>query len=194
MSDKPWEEVPATVWRFFTRGYRKLFTVPMFLLFSLVIALPDTTTKLRRSFNFIRDTLYPTTFLTRFEYDVRNEWVAVIWSYQDVEEAKKEVELFKKAYAESGHSIWNDDILLVRDPERSQTWQIVMDLDYGKSEQGTIQARLDELKEFGNKTRHVRNSFGHWLDTATVQLYDLEKFEVTHGKAKNIVKGMSSLR
>lgn len=189
MGDKPWEQIPLTIWHFFTRGKRRFISIPLFCLFSFLVALPDTTTKLKKTYDLAKNQLYPTTFLSRQEYNICNEWIIVVWSYENEKKAESEYNLFKKAYTNSGLEAWNKNVMLVRSPSRKYTWQIIVDPDPGPSSHDNIRNRLTNLQSFGNESDKRRNSFGHWLDAAVVTFYDMEQFEYTHGAIKNMPQG-----
>ncbi len=186
MPDKPWEKIWITIWMAINKGWLRYITTPIFVILVFFIILPDTSTKFSKSKDFIIDFLYPTTFLSRSEFDVCNEWVAVIWSYEDIGYARAEHKKFISAYKATRQILWRNSIYLVRSTKRKNTWQIVIDMASDVSTKEEINRHLKALFEDSNSTIQRRNSFGSWLDNASVEFYDMAEFEYTYGEIENL--------
>lgn len=187
-ADKPWENIKVWLWSLFTKGKRKYITLPLFVMFVVIILFPEYKEKFSKGIEVIHNTFNHKESLSKDEYDVMNEWVSEIWCFDDHTKAKEGYANFVNTYKNSKHSTWINDIFLVRNYKEEKNWCIVIDMDYGNSSKEKTQNRINKLKEYSNSTRDLQNTLGNWLQNYNVKLYDKTVFEKTYGQIKNYKK------
>jgi hypothetical protein len=188
-STKPWEDEVLKLWRFTTKGKRKVLTFPLVAIFILMPAfagLSDSYSKIFTKLSAIvqQEKSVP----SKSESDVFNEWIIVI-GHADSEKSAKELKSdFKKAYLASGHvsyknePIWVNDIFHVRHPKEIGIWLVVIDAFSGESSEKQVKEGLDEMAQLAFSARQLTNTLGHFLYGSSVIYYKKSDFIDTYGK------------
>jgi hypothetical protein len=181
--NKPWEQIPAKIWHWLVKGWKRYITIPIFiLLFIIPIIFHDS---YKKCYSFFHDLFEnKKSFPTKDEADVFNEWVVLISTFNDKIEAEKQLKKFKEVYKSSIHEVWKDDIFFVRNAKQENQWQIVIDAYPGSSSKEDVQGSIDNMWAYC-RTRELENTLGHWLNGATPIFYDSLKFVKTYGHIEN---------
>jgi hypothetical protein len=188
-STKPWEDEILKLWRFATKGKRKVLTLPIVAIFILVPAVAglfDSYSKIwSKLSNIMKQEI---SVPSKSESDVFNEWIIVIGHTKSEKSAKELQGDFKKAYLASGHvnyknePIWVNDIFYVRHPKENGIWLVVIDAFSGESSEEEVKKGLDELAQLAFSSRQLTNTLGHFLYGSKVIYYKKSDFIGTYGE------------
>jgi hypothetical protein len=111
---------------------------------------------------------------TLSERDVLNEWVIKISNSNSFEKAESNLTSCKTAYENSNDYIWTNDIYLVRNPDSSNSWLVVLDAFTGSSDSTTVSNELTRIKSLPSLQRV--------FDNASVIYYSKDKFAKLYGR------------
>ncbi len=186
---KPWEEETLKLWRFATKGKRKVLTLPLVALFILIPAiagLSDSYSKIWQKLSAVvhQEKSVP----SKSESDVFNEWIIAIGRAKSEASAKELKAEFTKAYLSSGHvnyknePIWVNDIFHVRHPTEKGIWLVVIDAFSGESTEEQVKKGLNEMKQLAFSSRELTNTLGHYLYGSEVIYYKKADFINTYGE------------
>jgi len=182
----------ANAFEWWINGIRGFVTIPLTLLIMLFIFFPAWQDALTKSYAAVSNIINPKAYLTRDELDVINEWIIVIWSYGEKDEAEKDFNDFVKAYSNFGDKSRISDIHLVRSDSLKNGWMIVIDWGGNRgskklSEDG-IRILMDQYNKSGSDSlsRMLKNNLGKFFIDAHAHYYDQRQFEYTNGRIINL--------
>lgn len=193
---KPWEKHFVDLYQAATKGTKRYLTVPLILVF---IALPSVAGFLesyQKVYKFSLDIF--TEKVTSIDLEERDllesdEWGLIIHSYSNREEALVAQSKFRKDYFAAKHldsdgeHIWQNDILVVRDPRKYGNWLLAIDMykhDYA-SEQ-TLIAGVKEMLQSETSTGVRGQPLQRWLAAAKPYKFTKAEFEKAWGQIDNL--------
>jgi hypothetical protein len=171
------------VWLIITRGPLVYVTgtiVVTAVLLATVVAFIDNTSKLR--FTIKRLLSEQTATLSKEELEACNEWIAVVETGDSYEQARSRADRFKQAYDQSGHKVWSNNILVVRELTDSSRWLVVVDTWPGRSDQRNVASGIKEMQVYVKGQRDREDTLGMWLVDAHPIDYRLDLFAKTYGR------------
>lgn len=188
-NSKPWEEEVLKLWRFATKGKRKVLTFPIVAVFILIPAIAGLTDSYSRIWSTISATISQEKSVPlKSESDVFNEWIIAIGHAKNESAAKELKTEFIKAYLASGHvnyknePIWINDIFHVRHPTEKGIWLVVIDAFPGESTEEQVRNGLNEMAQLAFSSRELSNTLGHYLYGSRVFHYKKSDFINTYGE------------
>lgn len=187
------DELKSNLWNFLTKGPLFYLTVPVAVIALVVVffaSLIDGGSKLAYS---VRDAFSEkTSYLSKHELEILNEWVALIDYADTYEQAIDRSKQFKEAYANLGSGVWSNNILYVRDPTNKDRWMIVVDIWPSTSSCGHITREIARLQDDSDRTRILQDTVGMWLFNSKAIEFNLQQFEKTYGSVTNLPQNMKS--
>ena len=183
---KTYDDIKRSLWAFLTHGPLFYLTVPLAVLalvISFLVGILDGGSKLA----FIMRDLYSekTSYLSKHELEVLNEWVALIDYADSYEQAVDKANKFSEAYRKSKDGTWDNNILFVRDPEQRGRWAVVVDIWPGASSCNEVRGEIETLWKFSQTTREMEDTLGMWIYNSRPLEFRLDKFEKTYGRVTN---------
>ncbi len=186
---KPWEDEVLKLWRFATKGKRKVLTLPLVAIFILIPAFAGLSDSYSKILTKLSDIVQQEKSVpSKGESDVFDEWIIAIGHAESEKSAKELKSDFKKAYLASGHvnyknePIWVNDIFHVRHPKEKGIWLVVIDAFSGESSEKEVKKGLDEMAQLAFSSRQLTNALGHFLYGSSVIYYKKSDFIGTYGK------------
>jgi hypothetical protein len=190
--DQWFKERVSAAFEWWISGIKGIVTIPLTILIILFFFFPSWRDAFSRSYEDISDLVNPKTYITRDELDVINEWVILVWSYEEKESAVKDFGSFVSSYSTFGDKSRIRDIHLVRSDRKRDVWMIVIDWGGGKgssrlSEEGIkiIKSEYD-LSGSDSLSRAIKNNLGEFFADAHAHYYDQKSFEYNNGDIVNL--------
>lgn len=180
------EQLLADGFSWLIGGKKRYLTIPLTIIFILCVFFPAWRDNFLKSYKVISDLISPTTYITRDELDVINEWIIVIWSYDDKELANSDYKKLCSAYKQYGDTTQLNDIHLVRSCKAQNSWMLTFDYGTGKQTKEAIIKGIEKIKKDYNDNRTLLNNLGQTFDDCYPLYYCQKDFEYINGKIINI--------
>lgn len=187
--NEPWKKLWSLVWLWSIKGKRKYFTIPIFVIISILVVFPVLRGKVNDGISDLKNIFSPKSYLSRSEDDVIDEWIAYIWEYPDEKDAESHKDDFFKELKKLKYrnGAYLNDIYIVRSIEEKGIWWLVVDMGRGKSSKNDVDKEIEGIKSFSwHNSRQMGSSIIQHLQGAKPVFYDLDRFEKIYGKVQNI--------
>jgi hypothetical protein len=180
------------IWRTATRGLLVYVTgsiIVVGVLLAGVVTFVEDSSSL--AFRISEALAEQTSVLSKHELEVCNEWVVVVERGDTYEQARDRASLFKEAYDDSGHGLWSNEILVVRDPENTNRWLVVVDFWPGRSTEQEVAGGIRHLNihvddSIGSDRRALQDTLEMWLRDTNPYEYRMDRFAETYGRIVNL--------
>ncbi len=188
---KPWEEKLVYFWNWATKGRRSWLSIPLLLAFVLLPALGGLVESYQKVFTFVSPYFRAKeTHLTPDEKDLldQEEWGLIVARASSESDAEKKRTDFMGAYRKSGHLnaagqlIWENDVLIVRDPREAGVWLVAIDMYPGPASREQLQQGVLEMIESERATGTRGEPLQRWLNGSAPYRFTKAEFELTYGK------------
>lgn len=188
---KPWEEKLVALWNWATKGNRSWFSVPLLIIFFLVPASAGMVESYQNLFTHLAPLFRPNiTHLSPEERDLidQDEWGLIVARTNSESDAERKRQEFKTVYHQSTHRntagqlIWENDILVVRDPREVGAWLVAIDMYPGPASREQLQSGVLEMID-SERTAGIRGEpLQRWLNGSAPFHFTKAEFETTYGK------------
>ncbi|WOO39648.1 hypothetical protein [Rubellicoccus peritrichatus] len=195
-----YQQLKEKIWKLLTHGALLYITAPIaitLLILFFILKVYEGGTK----FSFLLKELRTekTSYLSKHELEVLDEWVALIDYADTYEQAIDRSNQFKKAYEGLGHGLWGNNILYIRDPSYPDRWMIIVDMWSGKSSYSEVNEGINSLKkDISNAPRYqgrdLEDTLGMWLFNSHPVKFDVLRFQQNYGKITNLPESNDASR
>jgi len=188
---KPWEEKLVAFWNWVTRGRRSWLSIPLLLVFVLLPALGGFVESYQKLYTYVAPYfLSKTTHLTPDEKDLldQEEWGLIVARADSESNAEKKKSEFMEAYRKSEHRnaagqlIWENDVLIVRDPREAGVWLVAIDMYPGSASREQLQQGVLEMIQSERVAGTRGEPLQRWLNGSAPYRFTKVEFELTYGK------------
>jgi hypothetical protein len=188
---KPWEEKLVALWNWATKGKRSWLSIPILFIFILVPASVGTVESYQKLFTYITPMFrHNITHLSPDERDLldQDEWGLIVARTNSESDAERKKEEFMAAYRQSGHRnsagqlIWENDVLVVRDPREAGIWLVAIDMYPGPASREQLQAGVLEMIASEREAGVRGEPLERWLNGSAPFHFTKAEFEKTYGK------------
>ena len=165
--------------------------MPLFVLLFLIPATAGLVDSYSKAFAYLRPLLpLSATELSPDQRELldQEEWGLIVASAPSETDAARLRNDFKEAYGQSGHKnangelIWQNDILVVRDPRTVGKWLVVIDMYPGPASRESIQTGVSEMLVAEQRTGVRGDPLERWLNGSAPYRFTKTEFEATYGK------------
>jgi hypothetical protein len=188
---KPWEEKLVALWSWATKGKRSSLSIPLLFAFVLLPAVAGLAESYQKLFTYAAPYFHPkVTHLSPDEKDLldQDEWGLIVARASSESDAEKKRSEFMEAYRQSGHLnsagqlIWQNDILMVRDPREAGVWLVAIDMYPGPASREQLQQGVLEMIASERAARTRGEPLERWLNGSAPYRFTKAEFEMTYGK------------
>jgi len=137
-----------------------------------------------------------TTYISKAEQEIANEWVIRIDYADSREDAREKVSEFKRELEYSGyedencrkteHGCWKDNIHAVRDIFKNGLWLVVVDRLNGVADEKSTAAEINHVLTFLKQSDISRQDrLGMWIKGSKPYYYQIDLLSSTYGRILN---------
>lgn len=136
---------------------------------------------------------WPIEAVTENEFDVMDEYVIKVSSFPSKESAQEFLHKFLKEYGEIKHSTfarkntWEEDTLVVRDPDAAGRYLVVIDTFYGRQNDENVKMELDKIRQYASKNV-AANPLGRDLSQAISYDYSARLWQCRYGNIDTSIR------
>ncbi len=186
------QDLKDKIWSFLTKGPLFYLTAPIIIIAIVVIFIANIWDGGSKIAFILKDGMSEkTTYLSKHELEVLNEWVALIDYSDTYAQAIDRSGQFKIAYKKLQQGVWDNNILYVRDPSNKDRWCIIVDIWPGSSSCSKIKQEIEKLQDKAEKSRELQDTLGMWLYNSRPLEFNLVEFQKTYGRVTNLPDNMS---
>jgi hypothetical protein len=192
---KPWETLLVKWWTWATAGKRGLVSIPLMLLFVILPAASGFLKSYSELYAAVIPLFRPqTTEISPDEMGMlkQEEWGLIVASANSDKEARDRRDEFKRIYLlanhknSAGQAIWENDLLIVRDPRQRERWIVVIDMYPGPSSRKQLQDGVLEMIEAEKRSGVRGEPLARWLNGSAPYRFTRREFEKRYGRFTNL--------